>query len=41
MKTIEHFVNGKFFRGESKKTGKVLIHYSTAEELENIIGKLV
>ena len=26
---------------KNKKTGKVLIHYSTAEELENIIGKLV
>ena len=26
---------------KNKKTGKVLIHYSTAEELENIISKLV
>ena len=26
---------------KNKKIGKVLIHYSTAEELENIISKLV
>ena len=23
MKTIQHFVNGKSFNGESKKTGKI------------------
>ena len=31
MKTIQHFVNGKSFRGESKKTGKIF-NLATGEQ---------
>ena len=34
MKTIQHFVNGKSFSGESKKTGKIFNPATGEQEVE-------
>ena len=34
MKTIQHFVNGKSFRGESKRTGKIFNPATGEQEAE-------
>ena len=34
MKTIEHFVNGKSFSGESKRTGKIFNPATGEQEAE-------
>ena len=38
MKTIEHFVGGKSFSGDSKRTGKVFNPATGEQESEVILG---